>query len=114
MNLIHNHHMVDENYQYFMSNEQSISDDVKKRIEILQHAGVDITIIRSILKEEFGDYVTCVYSDIYNFIYKLEGSGINKKELDDNEFIKILKQFKHDDKEFLYFTNINKDTNRLE
>jgi hypothetical protein len=114
MNLIHNHHMVDENHQHFMSNERSIPDDVKQRIEILRRAGVDVTTIRSILKEEFGNCVTWVYNDIYNFIYKLEGSGINKRELDAEEFVKLLEQFKNDNKEFLYFTDINKDTNRLE
>jgi len=90
MNFIHNHHIVDKNYQHFMSNERSISDNVKQRIEILRHAGVDVIIIHSILKEEFGNCVTWVYSDLYNFIYKLKGSGIDKRELDAEEFVKIL------------------------
>src|ERR1044071_9343348 len=111
MHLIHNHHMVDENHWHFMSNERSIPDNVKQRIEILRRAGVDVTTICSILKEEFGNCVTWVYSDLYNFIYKLEGSGTDKKELDAEEFVKILEQFKHDNEDFLYFTDINKDTN---
>ena len=55
-----------------------------------------------------------VYNDIYNFIYQLEGSGSEKREFDAEEFIKILEQFKHDNSEFCYYTDINNDTKRLE
>jgi len=58
MNLTHNHQMVDEHHRFFMSNERSIPDNVKQRIELLRHAGVDVPTIRAILKEEFGDCVT--------------------------------------------------------
>ncbi|CAB4405287.1 unnamed protein product [Rhizophagus irregularis] len=77
MNLTHNHQMVDEYHQFFMSNERSIPDDVKQRIALLRHAGVDVPTIHAILKEEFGDCVTWVYNDIYNFIYQLEDSDVN-------------------------------------
>jgi hypothetical protein len=114
MNLIHNHQMVNENHRFFMSNERSIPDDVKQRIELLCHAGVDVLTIRAILKEEFGDCVTWVYNDIYNFIYQLEGSGSEKKNFDAEEFIKILEQLKYDNAEFFYYTDINNITKRLE
>ena len=91
--------MVDEHHRFFMSNERSIPDNVKQRIELLRHAGVDVPTIRAILKEEFGDCVTWVYNDIYNFIYQLEGSGSEKREFDAEEFIKILEQFKNDNSE---------------
>src|SRR5436190_17020477 len=113
MDLIHNHQMVDESHQFFMSNERSIPNDVKQRIELLHHAGVDVPTIRSILKEEFGDCVTWVYNDIYNFIYQLEG-GLEKRELDSEELLKILEQFKDDNTEFFYFADINENTKRLE
>ena len=114
MDLTHNHQMVDESHRFFMSNERSIPNDVKQRIELLRRAGVDVPTIRSILKEEFGDCVTWVYNDIYNFIYQLEGSGSEKKEFDAEEFIKILEQFKYDNSEFFYDTDINNNTKRLE
>src|SRR4051812_19163122 len=41
MNLTHNHQMVDECHRFFMSNERSIPDDVKQRIELLRRAGVN-------------------------------------------------------------------------
>ncbi|CAG8552894.1 24219_t:CDS:2 [Gigaspora margarita] len=49
-----------------------------------------------------------------NFIYHLEGSGLEKRELDAEEFVKILDQFKYDDAEFFYYVDINEDTKRLE
>jgi len=51
---------------------------------------VDVITIRSILKEEFGNCITWVYSNLYNFIYKLKGSRTDKRELDAKEFVKIL------------------------
>ncbi|CAB4478770.1 unnamed protein product [Rhizophagus irregularis] len=114
MNLTHNHQMVDEYHRFFMSNERNIPDDVKQRIALLRRAGVDVPTIRAILKEEFGDCVTWVYNDIYNFIYQLEGSGSEKKEFDAEEFIKVLEQFKYDNDEFFYYIDINNNTQRLE
>jgi hypothetical protein len=70
MNITHNHQMVDENYRFYMANERFIPDDVKQRIMLLHRAGVDVPTIRSILKEEFGDQITWMYNDLYNFIYK--------------------------------------------
>ena len=64
------------------------------------------------MKEEFGDQVTWVYNDIYNFIYQLEGS-LEKRELDSEEFLNILEQFKNDNTEFFYFADINEETKRL-
>ncbi|RIB29427.1 hypothetical protein C2G38_2155523 [Gigaspora rosea] len=66
-----------------------------QRIELLHQAGIDVPTIRAILKEEFGNHVTWIYNDIYDFIYYLEGS-LKKKELDTKEFTKILEQFKYD------------------
>lgn len=115
MNLTHNHQMVDEYYhQFFISNEQNIPDDVKQRITLLRHAGVDVSNIRAILKEEFGDCVTWVYNNIYNFIYQLEESGSEKKKFDAEKFIKVLEQFKYDNDEFFYYIDVNNNTQRLE
>ncbi|CAG8851737.1 18835_t:CDS:2, partial [Gigaspora margarita] len=94
MDLTHNHLMV------------------KEIIDFL--SGVDVPTICAILKEEFGDHVTWMYDDIYNFIYHLEGSGLEKRELDAEEFVKILDQFKYADAEFFYYVDINEDTKRLE
>ncbi|CAG8723336.1 15183_t:CDS:10 [Gigaspora margarita] len=113
MNLIHNHQLVNENHRMFMSNERHIPDDIKQRIELLCRAGIDVPTIRAILKEEFGDLVTWVYDDIYNFIYQLEGS-FEKRELDAEEFIKILEQFKYNNDEFLYYIDINETTKKIE
>ncbi len=55
-----------------------------------------------------------MYNDIYNFIYQIEDSNLEKKELDAEEFIKILENFKYNNKEFLYYININENINRLE
>ena len=55
-----------------------------------------------------------MYNDIYNFIYQIEDSSLEKKELDAEEFIKILENFKYNNEEFLYFIDINENTNRLE
>jgi len=44
----------------------------------------------------------------------MEGFSLEKKELDTKEFIKILKNFKYNNEEFLYFIDINENTNRLE
>ena len=73
--------MVNESHQFFMSNEQSISDNIKQWIELLRQADVDVSTIRAILKEEFGNCITWVYNDIYNFVYQLEGSGSEKKRI---------------------------------
>ncbi|CAG8751066.1 8392_t:CDS:1, partial [Funneliformis caledonium] len=53
MNLIHNYQMVNENHRFFMSNEWSIPDNVKQRIELLHHASIDVSTTCAILKEEF-------------------------------------------------------------
>ncbi|CAG8756017.1 1593_t:CDS:2 [Dentiscutata erythropus] len=94
MNLTHNHLMVEENHRFFMSNERNIPDDIKQRIELLCQASVDVPTIHAILKEK--------------------GSGLEKRELDAEEFVKILNQFKYDDAEFSYYVDINEDTKRLE
>ena len=65
------------------------------------------------MKEEFGDQVTWVYNDIYNFIYQFEG-GLKERELDSEEFLKILEQFKNDNTNFFYHADINEETKRLE
>ncbi|CAG8628338.1 1166_t:CDS:2 [Funneliformis caledonium] len=70
MNLIHNYQMINENYQFFISNEQSIPDDVKQRIELLHYAGVDILTIRTILKEEFESTIT-LSNDNQDYQYML-------------------------------------------
>ncbi|RIB12650.1 hypothetical protein C2G38_2200054 [Gigaspora rosea] len=69
---------------------------------------------RALLKEEFDDHVTWMYDDIYNIIYHLEGSDLEKREIDAEEFVKILDQFKYDDAEFFYYIDVNEDTKRLE
>ena len=56
--------------------------------------------------EEFGDQVTWVYNDIYNFIYQFEG-GLKERELDSEEFLKILEQFKNDNTNFFHYVNNN-------
>ena len=43
----------------------------------------------------------------------MEGSGLEKKELNIKKFINLLKNFKSNNKEFLYYININKYINRL-
>ncbi|CAG8621168.1 9243_t:CDS:2 [Gigaspora margarita] len=50
--------------------------------KLLRQAGIDVLTIHAILKEEFGDHVSWMYDDIYNFIYYLEGSGLEKREID--------------------------------
>ncbi|CAG8776353.1 7700_t:CDS:10, partial [Gigaspora margarita] len=40
--------------------------------------------------------------------------GLEKRELDAEEFVKILDQFKYNDTEFFYYVDINEDTKRLE
>ncbi|GET53520.1 protein FAR1-RELATED SEQUENCE 5-like [Rhizophagus irregularis DAOM 181602=DAOM 197198] len=77
--------MNTEYHQFFISNEQSISNDVKQQIALLRHASVDVLTIYAILKKKFDDCVTWVYNDIYNFIYQLEGTGSEKKEFDAEE-----------------------------
>ncbi len=106
--------MVDENYRRFMSIERNIPDNVKQWIELLCQAGICVLTIYVILKEEFGNHITWMYNNIYNFIYQMEGFSLEKKELDTKEFIKILKNFKYNNEEFLYFIDINENTNRLE
>ena len=106
--------MVDENYRRFISIEWNIPDNVKQWIELLCQAGVCVPTIRAILKEEFGNHITWMYNNIYNFIYQMEGFSLEKKELDAEEFIKILENFKYNNEEFLYFIDINENTNRLE
>ncbi|CAG8768422.1 12533_t:CDS:2, partial [Dentiscutata heterogama] len=96
MDLTHNHLMIKENHRFFMYIKQNILDDVKQQIELLHQAGVDVPTICAILKEEF------------------EGSGLEKRQLDAEEFVKILDQFKYDDAEFCYYVDINEDTKRLE
>jgi len=44
----------------------------------------------------------------------MKGFNLEKKELDAEEFIKILENFKYNNEEFLYFIDINENTNRLE
>ncbi|PKY61485.1 hypothetical protein RhiirA4_486536 [Rhizophagus irregularis] len=88
MNLTHNHQMVDEYHQFFMSNERSIPDDVKQRIALLRHAGVDVPTIRAILKES----LVIVLHGVY----------------------KVLEQFKYDNDEFFYYIDVNNNTQRLE
>ena len=73
---------------------------------LLHRAEVDVPTIRSILKEEFGDQITWMYNDLYNFIYKIEGS-LEKRELDSEEFLRILEQFKNDNTEFFYYADVN-------
>ncbi len=106
--------MIDENYWHFISIEQNISNNIKQQIELLRRADVCVPTIHAILKEEFGNHVTWMYNDIYNFIYQIEDSSLEKKELDAEEFIKILENFKYNNEEFLYFIDINENTNRLE
>ncbi|CAG8463551.1 7835_t:CDS:2 [Scutellospora calospora] len=55
-----------------------------------------------------------MYDDIYNFVYHLEGSSLEKREFNAEEFIKILEQFKYDNTEFFYFVDINENMKRLE
>src|SRR3954451_1477500 len=112
INLKHNHSMVDQNHRHFMLTERFIPDDVKQRILLLQKAGVNVPIIRDILKEEFGERVTWFYNDLYNFIYNLEGS--QKKEFDAENLLNLLNQIQEENNEFIYHTHINKDTQRLE
>ncbi|CAG8652739.1 36987_t:CDS:2 [Racocetra persica] len=114
IDLTHNHLMVEENHRFCMSNKQNIPDNVKQRIELLRRAGVDVPTICTILKEEFGDYVTWMYDDLYNFIYHLEELGLEKRELDAEEFVNILDQFKYNDIKFFYYIDINEDMKRLE
>ncbi|CAG8845136.1 31348_t:CDS:2, partial [Gigaspora margarita] len=52
---------------------------------------VDVPTICAILKEKF-----------------------EKRELDTEEFVKILDQFKYDDAKFFYYIDINEDTKKLE
>ncbi len=94
--------MVDKNHRFFIFIERIISDNVKYRIDLLHQVDVDVLTICAILKEEFDDQVTWVYNDIYNFIYQLEG-GLKKRELNSEELLKILEQFKNDNTEFFLF-----------
>ncbi|CAG8814485.1 20556_t:CDS:10, partial [Gigaspora margarita] len=73
--------------------EYNSEDENSKKDMNLTHnhqiAGIDVPTICAILKKEFG-------------------------ELDAEEFIKILEQFKYDNSKFLYYIDINKDTKRLD
>ena len=100
LNLNHNHPMVEQVHRHFMLAERYIPDDVKERITLLRKAGVKIPVIRNILKEEFGEHVTWVYSDLYNFIYNIEGT--RQKEFDAEEFLKLLDKIKQENENFFY------------
>ena len=104
--------MVELTHRQFMLTERFIPDDVKERILLLRKAGVRIPIIRDILKEEFGERVTWVYNDLYNFLYNLE--DIQQKEFDAENFLKLLSQIKEENDEFIYYMHINSNTQRLE
>ncbi|RIB30355.1 hypothetical protein C2G38_2152825 [Gigaspora rosea] len=70
-----------------------------------KESGIDVLTICAILKEEFGDYITWMHDDIYNFIYHLEELGSEKREIDAEEFVKILDQFKYDNAESFFIFN---------
>lgn len=112
LNLSHNHSMVEQAHRHFMLSERSIPDDVKERIILLRKAGVNVPVIRNILKEEFGEHVTWVYSDLYNFIHNIEGT--KQKEFDAEEFLNLLDQIKQENENFFYCVHINEITQRLE
>ena len=112
LDLNHNHSMVKRTHRQFMLTERFIPDDVKEKILLLRKAGVRIPVIRDILKEEFGERVTWVYNDLYNYIYNLEGT--QQKEFDAENFLKLLSQIKEENNEFIYYTHVNSDTQRLE
>ncbi len=114
IDLTHNCQMVDENYRRFISIEWNIPDNVKQWIELLCQASICVLTIHAILKEEFDNHIIWMYNNIYNFIYQMKGFNLEKKELDAEEFIKILENFKYNNEEFLYFIDINENTNRLE
>ncbi len=112
LNLSHNHSMVEQVHRHFMLAERYIPDNVKEKIVLLRKAGVNIPVIRDILKEEFGESVTWVYNDLYNFIYNIE--DVKQKEFDAEEFLKLLDQIKQENENFLYHIHINEETQRLE
>ena len=58
MTLAHNHQIVDENHQFFISIEWIIPDNIKYRIDLLYQTDVNVLTIRTILKKEFSDQVT--------------------------------------------------------
>lgn len=112
LDLNHNYTMVDQSHWHFMLAERFIPDDVKQRILLLWKVGVNIPIIWDILKEEFGEHVTWFYSDLYNFIYNLENS--QQKEFEAQNFIALLIQIKEENDDFVFYTHINSETQRLE
>ncbi|CAG8846876.1 36714_t:CDS:1 [Gigaspora margarita] len=73
--LKHNHTMISENHQHFMSSEREIPPEIQEKIILLHRAGCNVATIHAILKEEFNSIVTWVYNDLYNFIYQNEESN---------------------------------------
>ena len=108
----HNHPMLKKEQLRFTQQERNLPEDVKDRILLLRRAGCDVPRILSILKEEFSGKITWIYNDIYNFIYRIQGSTIDRN-LDAAELIKTLELMQEENPEFKFSYMVNPETNRL-
>jgi hypothetical protein len=102
--------MISGTFRKFMSEERTIPIEVQERILLLHRAGCNVPTIQAILKEEFSDIVIWIYDDLYNFIYKKEGT---RREFDSDDFVRKLEHFKSQDNEFCYEILIDPETNEF-
>jgi len=65
----HKHNLIPKNLVHFLPNQRKIPEDIQQKIISLRAAGVDIPTIRNILRHEYGNMVTWIYDDLYNFCY---------------------------------------------
>lgn len=113
INLTHNHDFIPQQVKKFMSNNRELSEHIKEKILDLHAAGTKIADIRNIIKYDYPE-TTCLYDDIYNFIYNYGVGSTKQKFFDAQDFVTLLEQHKAANNEFSYVVKLNSITNEFE
>ncbi|CAB4419326.1 unnamed protein product [Rhizophagus irregularis] len=96
-----------------MPDNREIPEHIKEKIFNLHAAGTKIADIRNIVKFDHPE-ITCLYDDIYNFIYNYGDRSTKQKIFDAQDFVTLLEQHKAADDEFAYVVKVNPITNEFE
>lgn len=113
INLTHNHDFVPSHIKKFMPNNREIPEYIKEKILNLHAAGISIADIRNIMQHDNPE-ITCLYDDIYNFIYNHGDGSTKQKIFDAQNFVMLLEQHKAADDEFTYMVKVNSITKEFE
>ena len=92
---------------------REIPKHIKEKIFNLHAARIKIADIQTIIKFDHPE-ITCLYDDIYNFIYNYGSRLIKQKIFDAQGFVILLEQYKATDDEFAYIVKINSNINDFE